>query len=69
MLRTGTMTIRFVDTEIGPTLMKVKLGELPPSAALELGLKLEEQYPQALRDSTMPEKRPISLPLTISTCE
>ena len=36
--------------------MKVKLGELPPSAALELGLKLEEQYPKALRDSTLPHE-------------
>jgi len=56
LLRTGTMTVRVIDTDIGPFLMRVKLGEEPLDKVIATGSQLESEYEEALATSPLPLK-------------
>lgn len=55
LLRTGSVTIRIVDTEIGPRVLAARRGELTAAEAMEIGEKLEREMEEAFASSRLPD--------------
>ncbi len=63
LLRTGTMTVRIVDTPIGETVLKAKRGQLTEAEVIRLGEELRLELQAAEKVSCLPEEidiRPIN---------
>lgn len=55
LLRTGRLTVRIVDTEIGETVLAAKQGRLGVEKAIAVGDQLESDLASALAASVIPE--------------
>lgn len=60
LLQTGKMTIRIVDTEIGPKVLAAKRGEMTVEEAVAIGTQLDEQLRLAFTRSPLPDDADIT---------